>query len=90
MNDKVFYRYLEIKQDLINNLRDVFNRQNYYTRKYRGNVNTDISVIVDTTPDKNKVLQIFIRHDGKWIRDRIVFNSKGIVKTEIRNNLYDD
>lgn len=87
MNDKVFYRYLEIKQDLLNNLKDVFNRQHYYTRKYRGNVITDINVAIDITPEKNKMIQIFVRHDNKWIRDRIIFNSKGIVSTNIKSNL---
>jgi len=90
MDDKVFYRYLEIKQDLINNLRDVFNRQHYYTHKYRGNAVTDISVVVETTPQKNKLIQIFVRHNGKWIKDKIVFNSKGIVSTEIKSNLHND
>jgi hypothetical protein len=87
MNDEVFYKYLEIKQDLINNLKDVFNRQHYYTHKYRGNIDTDINVVVDITPERNKLIQIFVRHNKKWIRDKIVFNDKGILSTEIRSNL---
>jgi hypothetical protein len=37
---KVFNRYLEIKQDLLINLKEVFYKQHTYTHKYRGNFNT--------------------------------------------------
>ena len=87
MNKDVFYLYLEIKQDLLNNLRDVFNRQNYYTRKYRGNADTDINVYLAVDNDKNKVIRLFVRNNGEWIKDEIIFNSKGIVKTKIKSNL---
>lgn len=89
MNNPVFYKYLEIKQDLLNNLKEVFNRQNYYTKKYRGNRLTDINVAVDITPQGNKMIQIFVRHDGYWIRDKVEFNKDGIVNTNVKHNLYD-
>lgn len=79
-------KYLEIKQDLINNLRDLWNRQKYYTGKYRGNELTNIFVGIDETSEGNKLLIIFLQHQDFWIRDELVFNSKGIVKTKITNN----
>ena len=35
IENDVFNKYLEIKQDLVNNLSTIFNRQHYYTHKYR-------------------------------------------------------
>lgn len=89
MNNPVFYKYLEIKQDLLNNLREVFNRQNYYSKKYRGNILTDINVAIDITPEGNKMIQIFIRHDGYWIKDRVEFNREGIVNSIVKHNFYE-
>ena len=89
MNNPVFYKYLDIKQDLLNNLRDVFNRRNYYSKKYRGNLLTDINVAIDITPEGNKMIQIFVRDKGYWIRDRVEFNREGIVNNNVKHNFYD-
>lgn len=88
--DKVFVKYLEIKQDLINNIKDVFNRQNYYTKKYRGNLLTDINVAIDITPEGDKFIQIFVRHDNKWVRDRVTYNlNNNLYNSEVKHNFYD-
>lgn len=87
MNNRVFYKYLEIKQDLISNLKEVVLRQNYYSKKYRGNKNTDINVAIDITPEGNNLIRIFVRYNGKWIRDVLIFNRYGIVSSEITSNL---
>ena len=84
---EVFDKYLEIKQDLINNLGDIFNRQHTYTHKYRGNLLTDINVGLDITEDRKKIIQIFVRHDNMWIRDRLIFDSKGYFESNIKTNL---
>lgn len=89
-NIDIFNKYLEIKQDLVNNLRDVFNRQHYYTHKYRGNVITDINVGLMYDTDGNKIIQIFIRNNGKWIKDKLTFNFKGLYRSEIKTNMYED
>ena len=73
VKEQVFNKYLEIKQDLINNLEEVFNRKNYYERKYRGNANTNINVSVDYGPYNEKVIQIFVQHQDEWIRDTIKY-----------------
>lgn len=86
----VFNKYLEIKQDLVNNLREVWNRQHYYTHKYRGNLNTDILVGVDESSEGNKILLVFVRNSKKWIRDELIFNSRGIIKSDITSNLGDE
>lgn len=90
MNNQVFNKYLQIKQDLINNLKDVFNREHYYTHKYRGNLITDINVALDINTDRDKVIQIFVRHKNYWIRDRMTFNtSTGLFISDIKHN-FDD
>jgi hypothetical protein len=86
----VFNKYLEIKNDLVNNFKEVFNRQKYYSRKYRGNKYCDINVAIeDVTPNKTKLIQIFVRRDGFWVRDRIEFNSERLISHDITHNFYD-
>jgi len=84
---QIFNKYLEIKQDLVFNIKDVWNRKNYYTKKYRGNMLTNINVAVEYTTDGNKKLQIFVEHDKRWVRDVLIFNSKGIVSSNVKMNL---
>lgn len=87
---QIFNKYLEIKQDLINNLKDVWNRRNYYTKKYRGNEKTNINVGVIDTEEGNKLLQIFVQFEDKWIKDVLIFNSKGLVNSKITTNMGED
>lgn len=86
----VFNKYLEIKLDLVNNLKEVWNRKNYYIRKYRGNEITNINVGVNETSEGNKILLIFVENDKKWIRDELIFNSREIISSDIRSNLSDE
>jgi len=85
----VFNKYLEIKTDLVNNFKEVFKRQQYYTHKYRGNLLTDINVAIDITPHNTKIIQIFVRRDGYWVKDRIEFDSKQIIDHNVKHNFYD-
>lgn len=85
----VFNKYLEIKHDLEANFQDIFKRQHYYTHKYRGNIDTDIHVGIDIGPDSTKIVQIFVRKDGYWVRDRIEFDSKEIIDHNLTHNFYD-
>jgi len=73
IKEEIFNKYLNIKQDLINNLAEVFNRKEYYTKKYRGNLLTDINVSIDYGPSNEKVIQIFIRYEDEWIKDTIKY-----------------
>ena len=85
----VFNKYLVIKSDLVNNFKEVFRRQHYYTHKYRGNRFTDINVAIDITPNNTKIIQIFVRKDGYWIKDRIEFDSKRVIDHDVKHNFYD-
>lgn len=87
IGNNVFDKYLEIKQDLISNLGDIFNRQHTYTHKYRGNLLTDINVALSVTEDNKKVIQIFVRNNGLYIRDRLIYDNNGIIKSEIKTNI---
>lgn len=87
----IFNKYLEVKQDLVNNLKDIFNRSHYYTHKYRGNMYTDLNVALSYDESRNRIVQIFIRNNGKWIRDVMKFNPyTGYFESELRTNLYDN
>jgi len=83
----VFNKYLEIKQDIMSDLKQVFLRPNYYTKKYRGNLITDINVGISENDFNEHRVQIFVRHDNVWIRDVMIYNSKGLKKSYIKTNL---
>lgn len=89
VSQDVFYKYLEIKQDIVNNLKEVFLRVNHYTKKYRGNIDTDINVSISENELKDQKVQIFVRHKGVYIKDVMVYNSKGLKDSFILTNIYD-
>jgi len=83
----VFNRYLEVKQDLVNHLYEVFNKQHTYTHKYRGNLITDINVALSYGAKNEKVIQIFIRHKEKWIKDVLSIYDGVILDSNITTNI---
>lgn len=90
LETEIFNRYLEIKQDLINNLSEVFNRDHYYTHKYRGNIVTDINVSLAEGSRGEKIIQIFIRHKDKWIKDVLSLYGGRMEDSTVTTNLYND
>ena len=83
----VFNKYLEIKQDLISNLGEVFNRTHYYTHKYRGNITTDINVSLDYGPRNEKIIKLFIRANKKWVRDILSIYEGRLFTSDIKTNI---
>lgn len=70
-------KYRTIKEDIINNISEVFDRENYYTHKYRGDEWNDINVSIDSETDNNKTIQIFLRNNSGYIKDKIVVTKDG-------------
>lgn len=87
ISNDVFNKYLEIKQDIVNNLKDVFNKSHTYTHKYRGNLVTDVNVSLDYGPKNEKIIQIFVRHKDKYIKDVLTFKSGEHYESLIKSNL---
>ena len=86
----IFNKYLTIKQDLVQDLVDVYNRQRYFSKKYRGDKFTDINVSVGEDNESGlKMIQIFIRHKDLYIKENITFNFKGLYKGTIKSNLHE-
>ena len=83
----VFNRYLIIKQDLVNNLSEVFNKQHTYTHKYRGNITTDVNVSLYYGAYNEKVISIFVREDGKWIKDVLSIIEGKLYDSNIKTNI---
>lgn len=87
---EIFNMYLAIKQELIKDLVDVYNRQVHFTQKFRGDLFTDVNVGIGRDEDSgNKMIQIFIRHDGKYIKENIEFDFNGQYSTIIKSNLHE-
>lgn len=86
----IFNKYLEIKKDIMSNITDVYNRQNYFTHKYRGNAILDIHVGVGLAEDPSKKeIQIFIRFKKYYIKDNLVYDSTGFFNSTIQTNLHE-
>jgi len=90
----VFNKYLEIKKDIMQNLFEVYNRQHYYTHKYRGNILLDVNVAVgDYYEDSTKKeIQIFVRFKDLYIKDNIIYTEKpitGYFNSTIKTNLHE-
>jgi DNA modification methylase len=70
-------KFLEVKEDIMNNSADLRNRYEYFTKKYRGNRLNDINVGIFDEGSHNFTAQIFIRTKDGYIRNKILFNYKG-------------
>lgn len=88
---EIFNKYIEIKQDLMNNLEELYNRQHYYSHKYRGNILTDINVAIgDAEEGSNlKAIQIFIRHKDIYFKENIQYNHTGHYESTIKTNIHE-
>jgi hypothetical protein len=85
----LFNKYLGIKKDIVDNLPDVYNRQNYFTRKYRGNLALDLHVGIGNNFADNtkKEVQIFLRYKGIYIKDNIIYDERDYFRSTIKTNL---
>ena len=83
----VFQKYLEIKQDLVQNIKEIFLRRNYYTKKYRGNILTDIFVGLDVDEHKRNRITIFVRHKDRYIKDVLLLHKREIIDSNIKANI---
>ena len=89
IKNSIFNKYLEIKQDILNNIDEVFNRFNYYTKKYRGNLLTNINVGIILDEYQNKTVQIYIKHKNIYIKDSIHIDKENKIQSKILTNIYE-
>ena len=69
--------YEIIKQDLIDNEKDIFLRYNYFTHKYKGNRLNDINLGLFLNDNLQPVAQIFVRNKTGYIKTHVIFNKEG-------------
>lgn len=79
-------KYKEIKNDITNNIDEVFDRAIYYCHKYRGDLNNDINVGFIDEGDNNTTVQIFLRNNEGYIKELIRVKD-GKYTSEIETNL---
>ena len=79
-----------IKQDLENNQDELFNRIEYYTRKYRGDILNDINVGLFLDDHLRPTAQIYVANKTGIIKHLLIFNSSGktIIKQETPINTF--
>lgn len=61
----------EIREDLIfTNAKDLLNRREHFTRKYRGNRLSDVNVGIWEEPSNYYIVQIFVRNKAGYKREQ--------------------
>lgn len=78
-------KYKEIKKDIIDNISEVFDRETYYTHKYRGDYHNDINVAIDVESTADKIVQIYLKNKNGYIRDIITVGDKGNINSDYIN-----
>ncbi len=74
----------EIHQDLIiDNKRDLLSRQDYYSRKYRGNRLHDVNVGIWEEGFGKFSVQVFLRNQSGVLKVNYTLNSKFEIEEEI-------
>ena len=81
-------RFLEIKEELLEDRNDLLNRYEYYTKKHRGNRLNDINVGIYYEPGNKFTVQIFLQNKTGFVRNKVTFNSNfKIVEDNLRVKL---
>lgn len=63
-----------IEQDIINNIDEVVNRYEYYTKKYRGDRLNDINVGIFQNELNRAVIQIYVTNEDDTILTRLILS----------------
>lgn len=79
-------KFNEIYNDITTNIRDVLNREHYYTHKYRGNVVTDINVAIEDLA-KSSIIRIFLKNKVEYIHCTIIVKDNEIIDTDTTKKL---
>jgi hypothetical protein len=79
-------KFTEVRKDIMDNASEVRYRREFYSKKYRGNRLNDINIGIREEANFNYTVQIFIRNKEGWIRNNLLFNSKGnLLKSRMTN-----
>lgn len=82
-------KFLEIKEDIMNNRNELVNRYEYYTKKYRGNRQNDINVGIHMEGGHAFTTQIFVRTKDGYINNKLLFTQKGkLIKDNLNVELH--
>lgn len=69
--------YNIIEEDLVTNARDVVNRYEYYTHKYRGDLLNDINVGIFVNDNLKIVAQVYVSNGHDIIKTQLIFSNDG-------------
>ena len=74
VNMDIVAKFLEIKEELLEERKDLLNRYEYFTRKHRGNRLNDINVGIFHEPGNKFMAQIFLQNKQGYIKNQITFD----------------
>lgn len=75
----------QIRTDIILNQKDLLNRYNYYTHKYRSNNRiVDVNVGIFLNDNYEPTIQIYVANKNIKIREQFILNKKNNI---INNNI---
>jgi hypothetical protein len=71
MTNGIEKKFQQIYQDLlVDNVGDIANRQEFFTKKYRGNRLNDVNVGIWAVPHNAHIVQIFVRNKSGYKREQ--------------------
>lgn len=73
-----------IIEDIKSNIGDFYNRQNYYTKKYRGNRVTNVNVSIRDFTDHYEI-NVYLENDSKIIKHDLLVKSNKITDSSVYN-----
>lgn len=86
VENEVFTLSMEVKTELLSDINDLLLRQNYFSKKFKGNRLSEVFVGYKLNDDRNTVVTIFVRFRGKYIKDELVFNKRKLIDSTLTSN----
>lgn len=73
-NMNLLEKFLEVKEDLLDNKKDLLNRFEYFIHKYRGNRLNDINVGIWEDSRNKFSLQMFLQNKEGYVKNIVTFD----------------
>ena len=79
VENEVFTLSMEVKKELLSDVDDLLLRQNYFSKKFTGNILSEVFVGYRLNDDRHTVVTIFVQFRKKYIKDEMVFNNRKLI-----------
>ena len=86
VENEVFTLSMEVKKELLSDVDDLLLRQDYFSKKFKGNILSEVFVGYKLNDDRHTVVTIFVQFRKKYIKDEMVFNNRKLIDSVLTSN----